>query len=68
MAKKVLLDIMLNGRFICQLSYDKRGFPEVIDGEVKEFHRLEDLERFVYEKRPSLKGKDIKIEFSKNKV
>ena len=68
MAKKVLLDIMLNGTFVCQLKYDKRGFPEMIDGEVKEFHRLEDLERFVHEKRPSLKGKDIKIEFSKNKV
>ena len=68
MAKKVLLDIMLNGRFVCQLSYDKRGFPEMIDGEVKEYHRLEDLEKFVYEKRPSLRGKDIRIEFSSQKA
>ena len=68
MAKKVLLDIMLGGKFICQLSYDKRGYPEVIDGEVKESHRLEDLERFVFEKRPSLRGKDIRIEFSNQKT
>ena len=68
MAKKVLLDIMLGGKFICQLKYDKRGFPEVIDGEVKESHRLEDLENFVYEKRPSLRGKDIRIEFSSQKA
>ena len=69
MAKKqILLDVMLNGRFVCQLKYNRRGFPEMIDGEVKESHKIEDLERFVFEKRPSLRGKDIRIEFSNQKT
>ena len=66
--KQILLDIMLSGRFVCQLRYDKRGFPEMIDGHIEEVYRLEDLEKFVLDKRPSLRGKDIKIEFAKNKV
>ena len=68
MAKKVLLDIMFNGRFICQLRYDGMPFPEMIDGKVVPVYDSKDLERFVYEKRPSLRGKDIRIEFSNNKV
>ena len=69
MTKKVLLDIMEKGRFLCQMVYDKRGFPESIGGgKFVEVHRLEDLKKFVYEKRPSLRGRDIRIEFSNNKV
>ena len=65
MAKKVLLDVMLNGRFICQLKYEGMPFPELIDGKVVPVYDTEDMERFVFEKRPSLRGKDIRIEFSK---
>ena len=68
MAKKVLLDIMLGGRFICQLKYDGKPFPELIDGKVVPVYDSRDIERFVYEKRPSLRGKDIKIEFSSQKA
>lgn len=69
MKKPLLLDVSLNGRFICQLKYDKRGFPEEIGGgRYIEVHRMEDLEAFVREKRPSLRGKDIKIAFSDQKV
>ena len=68
MAKKVLLDIMLNGRFICQLKYEGMPFPERIDGKIVPVYDAEDMARFVFEKRPSLKGKDIRIEFAKNKV
>lgn len=45
--KTFTFDIMLNGRFVCAL------FP--ID--------LEDLKKFILNKRPSLKGKDYRIAF-----
>ena len=68
MAKKVLLDIMLNGKFICQLKYDGMPFPELINGKIVPVYDTEDLEKFVFEKRPSLRGKDIRIEFSNQKA
>ena len=69
MAKKqILLDVMLNGRFVCQLKYDGMPFPEMINGKVVPVYDTEDMERFVFEKRPSLRGKDIKIEFSNQKA
>ena len=69
MAKKqILLDIMLGGKFICQLKYDGMPFPELINGKVVPVYDAEDLERFVYEQRPSLRGKDIRIEFSNQKA
>ena len=68
MAKKVLLDIMLGGKFVCQLKYEGMPFPELIDGKIVPVYDAEDMERFVYEQRPSLRGKDIKIEFSSQKA
>lgn len=68
MAKKVLLDIMLGGKFICQLKYEGMPFPEMIDGKVVPVYDSEDMERFVYNQRPSLRGKDIRIEFSNQKT
>ena len=64
MAKKFLLDIMLGGKFVCQLKYEGMPFPEMIDGKVVPVYDAEDMARFVFEKRPSPRGKDIKIEFS----
>ena len=66
--KPVLLDIMQDGRFLCQLRYNKRGFPQMINGEFVEVHDQKDIEEFVYSQRPSLKGKNIKIEFSNQSV
>jgi hypothetical protein len=52
--KIFVFDIMLNGKFICTLKYKYRAlFP--ID--------FEDLEKFVFQKRPTLKGKDFRIAF-----
>jgi len=62
--RPVLLDIMLGGRFVCQLKYTKRGLPKMIDGKIIECHDPGDLKRFVEEKRPSLKGKDYQIAFA----
>ena len=59
---------MLGGRFVCQLKYDGMPFPEMIDGKVVPAYDAEDMKRFVYEKRPSLRGKDIRIEFSNQKA
>ena len=69
MAKKqILLDVMLNGRFICQLKYDGSPFPTMVNGEVKPVYDSEDIRKFVYNQRPSLRGKDIRIEFSNQKA
>ena len=52
--KTFVFDIMLNERFICTLKYKYCAlFP--ID--------FEDLEKFVLQKRPPLKGKDFRIAF-----
>lgn len=51
---KFVFDIMLNGKYICTLKYDYNAlFP--ID--------LEELNKFILSKRPSLKGKDFRIAF-----
>ena len=65
---KILLDIMEKGHFICQLKYDGMPFPEFIDGEVVSVYDSEDIKKFVYSKRPSLVGRDIRIEFSNQKA
>lgn len=52
--KNFVFDIMLNGKYICTLKYKYCAlFP--ID--------LEDLKKFILNKRPSLKGKDYRIAF-----
>lgn len=52
--KEFVFDVMLNGRFIRTLKYKYCAlFP--ID--------LEDLEKFVLKKIPTLKGKDFRIVF-----
>lgn len=58
------LDVMLNGRFVCQLRYAKHGQLKIIDGEIREVHDLEDLKSFVEQKRPSLKGQPFTIEIT----
>ena len=68
MGKTLLLDVILNGRFKCQLKYERSGFPLILDGEIIESYNAEDLREFVERERPSLKGKDFKIEFSNQKV
>lgn len=65
MSKPILIDVMLGGRFVCQLRYTKRGFPKYFNGAFIETHDNRDIERFVEEQRPSLKGKPYTIEFSK---
>lgn len=64
----ILLDIMQDGRFLCQLRYTKRGFPRMINGKIVEEHNQEDIEKFVYEQRPSLRDKNITIAFANQKV
>lgn len=50
--KDVVFDVMCNGRFVMQFHY--RWCPAFqLD--------LDDVKRQLFEKRPSLKGKDIKL-------
>lgn len=57
--KTVYLDIMLGGRFYCQLRYEYCPLFPVDSRE---------LEDYILNKRPSLRGKDFTINFSTNKV
>ena len=40
----------------------------VIDGKTVESYDFRDIEKFVYEKRPSLRNRNIHFEFSYNRV
>ena len=57
----ILLDIMQDGRFLCQMKYPHRGFPQMLDGKLVEAYDYNDFEKFVFEKRPSLRNKKIAI-------
>lgn len=50
--KTIVLDIMVGGRFYCQLRYKSYPFYRITQKELKEFAERE---------RPSLKGKDYEI-------
>ena len=70
---EILVDVMLNDRYICQFSYNKRGFPTILDdGSIIETVDLNDITKYVNEqialKSPSLIGKDYRLEFSSQKV
>ncbi|MCR5270524.1 MAG: hypothetical protein K6D91_05855 [Prevotella sp.] len=68
MKQPVLLDVMMGDNFICQLRYNKRGFPQMVDGKVVEVHKESDLKAFVESQRPSLIGKDYHVELSNQSV
>lgn len=52
--KTFVFDIMLDGRFVCTLKYKYCALFQI---------DFEDLEKFVLQKRPTLKGKDFRIAF-----
>jgi hypothetical protein len=64
----ILLDIMEHGRFICQIPYFRRGIPILVNGKVVEVHDTEELERYVYEARPSLRNRKINIAFARQRA
>lgn len=62
------LDIMQEGRFVCQLKYTDKPALSLIDGDVIPTYDSEEIRRFVYEQLPSLSGKNINILFSKQRL
>ncbi len=64
----LLLDIMLDGRFVCQLKYHGQPFPKIINGKVMATYDARDIEKFVRDKKPSLNGKPIEIAFTNQRV
>ena len=55
----IYLDVMEKGKFICQLAYKYCPlFPISISK----------VEAYIYKLRPSLRGRNINVEFSNNKV
>ena len=66
--KPILLDVMVGDHYECQLRYTKHGYPELINGEIIEVYKEEDLKSFVEECRPSLKGRNYKIFLTDNRI
>ena len=67
MRRPLLLDVLERGSYICQLTYFDYH-PEYIDGkwiDVVDYNKLED---FVYKEKPYLKGRDITVAFSTQKI
>ena len=64
----VLIDVMISGKFVCQLRYTGKPLPSVLGGAIFPVYDGDDIKRFVEEKRPSLVGKGYQIEFSNQKV
>ena len=62
------LDIMIGDTYKGQLKYYKHGKPDLVDGKIIEVFDTEELKQFVEKQRPSLIGKDYRIEFSNQKV
>lgn len=62
------IDIMQDGRHICQLPMNIPQRREVIDGESIEFFDPSDLKFYVELMKPSLRGKEYSIEFSNKRV
>ena len=54
--KVILIDVMLNGSFVCQVQMPHCALFPVTDREIRQY---------VINKRPSLKGKAFKIALSK---
>ena len=57
--KVIYLDIMIRGLFVCQLTYKYCPLFRI---------EIEELEKFVLEKRPTLRNKKFTIAFSNNRV
>lgn len=64
----ILLDIMKDDKFICQIPYSKKGEKTFLNGKIEEVYDIDEIERYVYEKRPSLKGQGIRIRFSNQRT
>lgn len=69
MAKAVLIDIMTKeGRFICQLSYNQRGYWTKVNGQLLEVHSEKAVKNFVEKRLPSLRGSNYNVCFTNQKI
>lgn len=63
------VDVILDGKWICQLQYAKHGFSQMTEqGVIEESHRYADIRAFVEERRLSLKGKLYECEITEQRV
>lgn len=65
---ELLHDIMLDGRFVCQLRYSRHSQLKIHNGHIAEVYDLDDLQSFVEKERPSLIGQPYRIEFSQQHI
>ena len=65
---QILIDVMVCGRFFCQLRYKGTPFPEIINGKVVPVYNADDIKKFIEKERPSLIGKKYNIQFASQQV
>ena len=64
--KKILLDIIVDGRFYCQLTY--QGLPVGMTEDGVWVYDSRDINKFCQQQLPSLARKKYRIEFSNQRV
>lgn len=63
----LLIDIMENGRFVCQVAYPVQPMKIKVRNKVRYSYEGLDIERYVYKTHPELKGRDIRYEFTEER-
>ena len=64
----ILIDVMQDGRFVCQLHYTGKERLEEIDGQILRVLSETDIRKWINKQRPSLRNKKINIRLSNNRV
>lgn len=71
MMHKVLFDVLLNDRFVCQLSYTKEVTTLTMDDgkELRGVHFIKnEIKNYVISKKPSLRGRDFQVAFTNQRL
>ena len=67
MINSILLDVMVGEHHVCQFTYPCSSI-ELFDGRVIPLVNEDEVQKFIEERRPSLKYKKYHVEFSNQKV
>jgi hypothetical protein len=68
-SKSVVLDVMLDKHFVCQVTYPLTGRHLIeYNGQILESIDEKELKKIIETKRPSLKGKKWHVAFTNQKI
>ena len=58
------IDVMLNGNFVCQVTYTGGGRTETYKGKTLQVYSGEKIKQYIEQQHPELKDKPFNIAFS----